>query len=537
MSSSQNPRASTATQASTATTASVVKKLKGFRPRFFMLMVLFIAVSAITVGVLGWRLTLAAAKDNIEELIKELEDLISNQVLTFVLEEAERLSELVQLQADHFRTGKWTVSSPDRANETMSNMLTLLKHYRGTTMDIFYFTYPAGLIFGYIYSQNKTLQKWTQQDMTIYTWNCDEIGNVVDLFDTFTVPSGGTPQTAGNNNTLDYAPGGSANANLDYSNNTATAVTTIHTGEHELFKTTLAVAKNPYTNEKVIVGADWTVAFLSTQLDEINAAVPYPLFIGLIESSTGHIVAASPKTEVTSSDGALITIEESKNAFFHDFTNYVFELSPGPHNVSTKLIQLGRHLDTDYIGSKNLYAKRTVGGSEWMLQTNTITYAGQITIQAIYMKISSFEEKVQTTSSKTGFSMIGIILGFLILGVLFSVTITRQLDLVARQINLLKNLKFNEVLDKDSGVKGRSFVFELAKLQEAFHEMVTVFAKTLKMSQSLQRGTQLYRGGATSGALTGGGSTSLQQLPGVGTNSNNHIQSGNYVNPASRDKA
>ncbi|KAJ3076373.1 hypothetical protein HDU99_001356, partial [Rhizoclosmatium hyalinum] len=51
-------------------------------------------------------------------------------------------------------------------------------------------------------------------------------------------------------------------------------------------------------------------------------------------------------------------------------------------------------------------------------------------------------------------------------------------------------LKFSEVLDREDGVKGRSFIFELADLQQAFFEMATAFAQSLKASMSVRGVTQ-----------------------------------------------
>ncbi|ORY47483.1 hypothetical protein BCR33DRAFT_97963 [Rhizoclosmatium globosum] len=143
--------------------------------------------------------------------------------------------------------------------------------------------------------------------------------------------------------------------------------------------------------------------------------------------------------------------------------------------------------DIDAMNGK-LIMTRTFLGTDWLLQVDNIEYYNQVLVLITYMDLHAFEKKVRETSERTGFAMLGIILAFVCGGCLFAVVITKQLDLVAKQIDLLKNLKFNEVLDKNSGLKGRSFVLELAKLQEAFHEMVTVFAKTLKTSQSLQKG-------------------------------------------------
>ncbi|KAJ3080210.1 hypothetical protein HDU99_008977 [Rhizoclosmatium hyalinum] len=158
--------------------------------------------------------------------------------------------------------------------------------------------------------------------------------------------------------------------------------------------------------------------------------------------------------------------------------------------------RLADELNAMQIDGGSRFAERNVGGVDWIMKIKSMPYGGKTLILLTYMDVEAFQKQVQETSDRTGLAMLGIIVAFVILGCLFALVITRQLGLVAIQIDLLKNLKFSEVLDKESGVKNRSFVLELAKLQEAFHEMVAVFAKSLKTSHSLQKGPQVYGAGS-----------------------------------------
>ncbi|KAJ3296751.1 hypothetical protein HDU79_005753 [Rhizoclosmatium sp. JEL0117] len=235
-------RASTATASSTATNSSdisVVKKLKGWRPRFFMLMAIFIAASSVTVGVLGWKLTFNAAKDNIEDLVQQIEDLISNRISAYILDQSDGMSDFVALQQDMFRENIFSASTPTRKNRTLQSMLMLLNRNRRTSVDIFFVTYPAGEISGYTYNATGSLQMWTQQGMTVTTWNCDDAG--VPIGNPYSISTNigdGTPKNPGNNNLLDNDTG----------------ISVAHVWNGRLFKTTVGIAVNKITGEKVVVG-------------------------------------------------------------------------------------------------------------------------------------------------------------------------------------------------------------------------------------------------------------------------------------------
>ncbi|KAJ3047710.1 hypothetical protein HDU99_009413 [Rhizoclosmatium hyalinum] len=140
----------------------------------------------------------------------------------------------------------------------------------------------------------------------------------------------------------------------------------------------------------------------------------------------------------------------------------------------------------DRASNEKIYIDRNVNGINWMLEMKVMSLIGQRFIFAVYMNVDYVETDIKYSGRKTGFMMLGIILAFLCLGGLFSWTIASQLGLVAKQIDLLKQLKFNEVLDRESGVKGRSFIYELANLQQAFFEMATAFAQSLKTSLNIR---------------------------------------------------
>ncbi|ORY47457.1 hypothetical protein BCR33DRAFT_764451 [Rhizoclosmatium globosum] len=474
------------TIASTATTESVVKKLQGWRPRFFMLMTLFIAASSITVGVLGWRLTLNAAKKNISGLVEQIENLISDRVSAYMLDESVRLTDFVDMQKELFRTNQLSASTPERKNKTMRQMLILLNHHLDISVDIFYVTVPEGEVNGYTYTVNGTLQLWDQKGLTLSTYNCDGNGYALGAPVSVTTDEGNkTPQMPGNNHTLDYGIGGMSGTNLNYSDPNSTGMSKIRPWGGRIFKTSVGIAINEVTNEKVIVGADLSMGFLAKQLSDISNTIPTPLFVGVIGAVSGRMLASSPAINLLSADKTrMLDAWELDSIHVLDFSSYLNETYGTQMGYLAKVQNLAADLNAMQEDGGSRFSYRNVGGVDWILKVKSIIYGGKALLLLTYMDLQAFQKQVQETSDRTGYAMLGIILAFVTAGCLFAIVITRQLDVVARQIDMLKNLKFSEVLDKESGVKKRSFVFELAKLQEAFHEMVTVFAKTLKTNQS-----------------------------------------------------
>ncbi|KAJ3287462.1 hypothetical protein HDU79_005678 [Rhizoclosmatium sp. JEL0117] len=461
---------------------TVASKTFRGRPRFFVLMIAFLAVSAVTVGVLGWQLTLRAAKYNIESLVIEIEDLISAQIMSSVVNQFHKIEQLTALQASLFRKNTWTsLKAPatvDQNNRTMTDMFALLDNMADVAKSVFYITYPDGLMFGYSWTSNNTFVMWDQVGLTNYVWQVDANGNKI-----------GTPDNHGtsqdNNNTLYYGPTGASGANIDFSNANWHGFSDVNLISGRLWKTSLRVVVNLITNEKVITGNDMTMDFLSDKLQTIVEASPYPVVIDVIEISTGFVVASWPRVQAIAEDGSrILRYNEISSIILQDFSAYVDSFKTAASPLSTLADGISA------LHQKHgLFVDRYVNGSKYILQLNIVQYGTQKLLTVLYLNTDDFNAQVTDTSTKTGYMIGGIILAFVFGGYLFSITITRQLDLVSRQINLLKCLKFSEVLDKDSGVKGRSFVFELANLQEAFHEMVTVFADTLKASNSLRQGS------------------------------------------------
>ncbi|KAJ3296096.1 hypothetical protein HDU79_007522 [Rhizoclosmatium sp. JEL0117] len=471
-------------KASVASNASVVEKISSYRPRFFMLMSSLIAICTITVGVLGWQLTFNAAKRNIETLVSEIEDVVSNQISTYIQDEAKTLMRICQMQAGMFATNQWSLSTPERKNSTLKAMLVALYAFSEHTFDMYYYTYPDGLNFGYYFSPSGMVQLWTQDNMTQYTFNCtpegDPYGSPVLVN---TAISDGTVNNPGNNNTLVTGPGGSQGSNLNFSDPNSSGYSNIYLFEQNIFVSAYHIGVNRITNEQVTFGADWTMTFLTKRLTQILSTIPYPMFCAIVEPFTGYIVTLSSNARLISDDqSSILTLYDVQDPFVQDFSLYL--------NTTYKGQELIDQLEaaTNVVLVSPLFTSRKLQNANWQLQMQSVLFGKSPYLFLTYLNVDAVEIEVSQVSTRTGYIMLGIILAFLLAGTLFSVTVSSQLNLVRKQIGMLKQLKFHEVLDKESGVKGRSFIHELADLQQSFHEMVQVFASTIKTSQSLRSG-------------------------------------------------
>ncbi|KAI9340226.1 hypothetical protein BDR26DRAFT_361084 [Obelidium mucronatum] len=347
--------------------------------------------------------------------------------------------------------------------------------------------------------------------MTQYTWDCDALGNPQGppvLTDTD--EGDGTVANPGHNNTLYNGPGGQAGSNLDYSNKTFQAFTNVYLWTGALFKSSYHISYNPVTKEQITFGNDWTMSFLAIKLTEILAKIPVPMFATILEVSSGTVVATSSDAKIISDDKKRVfSLFEIRDPFMQDFAGYINSMYPPLNNPPLQLGQIASRLAQMPKKSMDLhpriYVDRVLNGTNWKIEMNTVRFGGGDYLFVTYLNVDAVEADVIQMSLQTGYMMLGIIIAFLMLGTLFATIVSRQLNLVARQIDLLKQLKFGEVLDKDSGIKGRSFVYELAALQESFHEMVTVFAQTIKKSSGLRTGQSSF-------GLNNGGGNSIESV-------------------------
>ncbi|ORY47477.1 hypothetical protein BCR33DRAFT_736273 [Rhizoclosmatium globosum] len=277
----------------------------------------------------------------------------------------------------------------------MRGMLSLLDNNRETSVDAFFVMFPAGELSGYTYNATGSLQmvwslrnemnfnngaQWNQHGLTISTYDCDVNGYPLGApIRIFTDVGAGTPQEPGNNLTLVHGIGGPSAANLNYSNPNAAGASIIRPVMGRIFKTNVAVAVNEVTKEKVIVGADMSMMFLSRQLDEIAKDISAPLFIGVIGANSGRLLASSPKMELLNEDKTrMLDARELQSPHICDFVGYLNETYGSQLGFITQMNRLADELNAMQIDGGSRFAERNVGGVDWIMNAAFMKLVFQI---------------------------------------------------------------------------------------------------------------------------------------------------------------
>ncbi|ORY38002.1 hypothetical protein BCR33DRAFT_789400 [Rhizoclosmatium globosum] len=474
-------------------TSSTMSQVLKYKPRLFALMAGFICTCAVTVGVLGWQLTMSAGKQNVGALIEEIEFLVSNQVSNYILQSAETLLLINAKQAELFRTNKWSFSTPERAKLTFESQLVELKGASQFTTSMYVNTYPAGYQVGYNYgldtNGNPQLQWWNQSGMTAYTYLCDSNGTPIGSPISVDFSAGnGTLENAGNNNTLANAVGGITGVNLEYALGEDQGFTSTYVFSGSAFKTAYYFVTNQVTGEQTTFGNDWTLDFISNQIRTILSIVSFPIFAAVIECDTGTVIGTSSLIPTVQND-TILKINEINDPFFQDFSQFVNTTNRygTVNNLPPQLSIIASYIGEYFPGTANWFVERKIGTANWKLGMNAYVLNGKQLLFIVYMNIDSVEQQLNKLSAQTGYMMIGIIGSFVVVGILFAILISRQLYVVVKQIQLLKDLKFREVLGGSAEIKNRSFIYELAELQKCFHSMVLVFSDLLKKNSTTTR--------------------------------------------------
>ncbi|KAJ3063707.1 hypothetical protein HDU98_000496 [Podochytrium sp. JEL0797] len=115
-------------------------------------------------------------------------------------------------------------------------------------------------------------------------------------------------------------------------------------------------------------------------------------------------------------------------------------------------------------------------------------------------------DRVQSSLSKqatlTGYMILGVILAFSVIGLLFAIWISWQVEVVSKEFVECKDLDFSKILGSEAvaGEGGNaplqrreSAIYELALLQRLFAGMVVAFSTLLKANANLLKGQQQNR--------------------------------------------
>ncbi|KAJ3004674.1 UNVERIFIED_CONTAM: hypothetical protein HDU68_004955, partial [Siphonaria sp. JEL0065] len=336
----------------------------------------------------------------------------------------------------------------------------------------------------------KIMQRY-QINETVYTYLCDSDGKLVG--EPIAVEVGKGTQTfanPGNNYTLQNAMGGISGVDFNFTSTGLQGFGSTEIVDGIVSKATLEFAINSVTGEMATFVNDWPITMISDRMNAILRIADFPISAFAVRCTNGRVTGISSRVPTFSGNKILI-LQEVNDPFVQDFSAFVnTTFTYGVVNTLTaQLTEISAYINTYYPGAANWFVDRRIDGHNWKLALNSNNILGQEYIFAVYMNVDVVELQLSTLSTRTGYMMIGIILTFVLVGIFYSTMISRQLHNVVTQIQLLKDLKFREVLSNQAGVKARSFIYELAELQKCFHGMVVVFSGLLKQNSSFARPT------------------------------------------------
>ncbi|KAJ3192749.1 hypothetical protein HK101_006014 [Irineochytrium annulatum] len=407
---------------------------------FFALIFGYITASVVVVGVIGWKFTYDSGSNSVNDLANKIQAQISSQVLASVQTSASVITQVTLYQREMWETGKWSME-PATRNATMAGMLSVLKYE--------WQTYYNGT-----------------KDFLI--WNGTSIGyNVTD---------------PGFNGTLEYSK---SSWGINFTDPSFTIMGPVYTWNAAAYKTSISIVQNPITQERALVGNDWTLDFLSEQFQGLLDAVPYPMFFTAIESNTAQIVATSIDLQLAiPSTGLILTYDAAiqNSTFFNDFYSWASSTYKSPQ-TSDQLLAMTAAIQA----TGPILLRRNIAGVNYLARYELMSVPWDkpwVSVQ--YLDVDKVTEALRNTSFSTEIIIFSIMAFMVVVGTLFAWMMSSQIVIVVNQIEALKDLKFQDVLNKE-GIRRPSFVAELGRLQSSFYEMVTVFANHLKVKNDMSK--------------------------------------------------
>ncbi|KAJ3102749.1 hypothetical protein HDU97_000288 [Phlyctochytrium planicorne] len=439
----------------------VVRKRGVFKIPFFALMFSYVTASVLVVGVIGWKYTLDAANEKLDALALKIQEQASHEVRDYISTFAMMLGQITAYQRDMFLADKWSFL-PERRQSTLAGMLLLLNQFRPW---------------------------WEQTNYTIFTSYLDAATNTWISKPDWTDPGNGTYENPGTNGTLQYESDHDYRYNVNFSDLSTFKIGTVYKWSADVYKTAISIVKNPVTQEVVLVGNDWTLGFIGEKFKEVLSTIEYSMFMAAIEISTGRLIATSNSSlQLSISDGVL-SYDKAEDSYLMDFVSWIrdesiFQFSPTP---KASIQDIAKSLSNT---TEPIVLTRYINSTTFSLRLDLIPVpfdSDQNWLAVQYMDLDAVSAPLRQASKLTEVSIFTIMGAVVIVSTIFAFTVARQIEIVVRQILTLKDFRFQEVLNREKGVKITSFVLELADLQQSFFDLVLTFAAKIRMNRFLQK--------------------------------------------------
>ncbi|KAJ3159312.1 hypothetical protein HDU86_001915 [Geranomyces michiganensis] len=483
-----------------------------------ILLVSFISVLSIGIALISWALTYCAATTAADTLSASLQ----RQILTTIISNVENVlavtEQSTQMQVANWADGTFQLSNREAVLKTLHNTVEANSKFYSTQT---FTTVPNGQMWGTITEtgggQVKYLD-WRQtaaDDGNLTTW--DENGNMVDSY--------ASP---------DNAQGYWVTAVVD-PNTPKSTWSTVNVWQGKGWKTH---CRRIYDSTNTVIGAqnaDLTLDFLQQLLADSARAIPYGAYLYALEMAlhTDDVMIAS-------------SIPTLDFYAYDDFGNAVrtltfAEMAQRDAIVSILHRELARQNTSvaEYMSrhGKDTQLLNLPSGAEFMLQMGELK-RDENTHWAIAMLLDrdAIMRPLHQSNQKTVSVVIAVVVAASALSVLFSFFLAKALQKITKDLAMLADFKFQEVLqedlDKKTGMRRPQYsrISELWRIQRAFHQMVVTFAKALvrnkQFSDGMARGSSRKLptpGGGGSGAVAAGytGNTIPRNISMMNNHANN----------------
>ncbi|KAI8591181.1 hypothetical protein BDZ88DRAFT_412748 [Geranomyces variabilis] len=458
--------------------------VKTGRPPISVILISTVLVLTIGVAFLAWGLTYNAANYSATILASSLQQNILTRILddiSFTLKTAEQSTHAHVL---NWANGFYSVDTvPGRAqlNQAMLNSLV-------PRVDMFssqYFTtIPAGEMNGAVTYIDpgtglRNWDLWRQTGEDFQVWHVNMDGTQKDLS-----PYAGFPTNMSTGIWVTV---------VDVSNKTSAAWTPyyiVQDGGHIGWKTYSEVAVDQNGVTVAVQSTDVTTDFLQRLLLDATHAIPYQNALYAFE------VAGSGDTIITSSLDRTGHDYMTTDGSGTDFSMTMQQA--GANNSNIRAIY--SYLDQNAGGSLQTFLDAHPPGFTVELQLDSGTHEmqiGQVQRPGANMKwaivILINRNDVMSALRRSNLQAIGIIAGVVaascIFVMIFSWWLAQSLHQITRDLQLLSNFKFQDVMqrdmDKETGARRPKFsrIAELWEIQKAFHRMVVNFAQAVSQNR------------------------------------------------------
>ncbi|KAI9088728.1 hypothetical protein DFS34DRAFT_689556 [Phlyctochytrium arcticum] len=241
--------------------------------------------------------------------------------------------------------------------------------------------------------------------------------------------------------------------------------------------------------------ADMSMSFLNKALSEATAAIPYRSQVYALEmDATNRIIPMA---------------DSANTVYIANVTNTLYSFDKA-HLANSNLGKIYDHM-ARHPGGASAYIQTQQGqvdmiemaDGNYAMQTVVYQRAGGLNIGIIMLVNRNDVMRALVESNKRA---IGIIVAVIVVGVILSVVfafmLARALFRITRDLRLLANFQFKEVLRNESekGMPARpqySRIQELFQIQKAFHLMTVNFAKAVSQNRRFGEGMGVKSGTVT----------------------------------------